>query len=136
MENIDFETRPICKIEEKKFDWGEPYNIYTPIFKTDIEQSLSSLEFSIELFGNNNFKKQLTLLHNKLINYEEFSSIENLNEEIFNREYLINLINKYVIINDKYNAPWIKYNLSVTELDYINLLENMLNLKLNYVKEI
>ncbi|OOV17647.1 hypothetical protein [Flavobacterium sp. LM4] len=93
MENIDFETNPICKIEEKKFDWGEPYNIYTPIFKTNIEHNLSLLEFSIELFGKNNLKKQLTLLHNKLTNHEELSSVENLNEEIFNREHLIDLIN-------------------------------------------
>lgn len=136
MENFDFETNPICKIKEEKFDWGEPYNIYTPIFKTDIEENLSLLEFSIELLGKNNFKKQLILLHNKLINYEELNSIENLNDEIFDREHLIDLINKYIIINDKYDTPWEKYGLSIKEIDYINLLEEMLDLKLNYVKEI
>ncbi len=29
---IDTETIPHCKIEEKKFEWGEPYEIQTPIF--------------------------------------------------------------------------------------------------------
>ncbi|WP_264529645.1 hypothetical protein [Flavobacterium sp. N502540] len=136
MENIDFDTNPICNIREEKFDWGEPYNIYTPIFKTDIEGNLSLLEFSIELFGKNNFKKQLLLLHNKLANYEEFNSIENLNEEISNREHLLDLINKYIVINNECITPWVKYSLSITETDYINLLEEILNLKLNYVKEI
>ena len=136
MENIDFKTNPNCKIEEKKFDW-ENYIIHTPQFsKRTLNKIYHFQNFRLNYLEKIILKRQLILLHNKLINHEEFSFIENLNEEVFNREHLIDLINKYIIINNRCNSPWIKYNLSVTEIDYINLLENMLDLKLNYVKEI
>ncbi|QYS89459.1 hypothetical protein [Flavobacterium davisii] len=95
MTYIDKDAVPNCKIEEKKFEWGEPYNIYTPIFNL-IDLSSSRLENSIKLFGENNFKHQLLLMYNTINNYDEFEKIVNYGGEQFNRNAILELINSYL----------------------------------------
>ncbi len=40
---VDHETLPKCRLEEKKFSWGEPYLEVIPIFDTLISQELSNI---------------------------------------------------------------------------------------------
>jgi hypothetical protein len=94
MRIIDKETKPHCTLIEKKFEWGEPYTIMTPIFLIPTSEYTSLLEFSIDIYGENNFKQQLIFLYNKLRNYED-DCLENLDKSIKNREGLINRINTY-----------------------------------------
>ena len=48
---IEKSTFPHCYIEEKKFDWGEPYDDITPIFNLSIDPDLSDIEYTIEVLG-------------------------------------------------------------------------------------
>lgn len=130
---IDIETIPHCKIEEKKFEWGEPYEIQTPIFILK-KISTSKLENSIILFGENNFKQQLMSLYNVIINHEESEKIENYTGEEFNREAILNLINSFIRKNAGFVTPWEKYQLLLTEYDYIEYCEKQLQESLCYVK--
>jgi hypothetical protein len=131
---IDEETLPKCKIEKKMFEWGEPYDFCTPIFDTNLPKETNPLESSIDFFGKNNFKNQLLLLHNAITNFEESYRIENFNKEILDREFLINKIHNYLENNKNKNTPWDKYSLPIDEIDYIKLLYDNLNFKLNFIK--
>lgn len=103
---IDKSTFPYCYIEEKKFDWGEPYDEMTPIFNLSIDPDLSDIEFTIEVLGKNNFKLNLEKLYNILINREENDRIENFNTPISNRKFLLNNINTYLSDNLNSTSPW------------------------------
>jgi hypothetical protein len=133
MEEIDKSTVPFCWAENKKFDWGEPYTIYHPIFKISPTSPVLTLEDSIVIIGENNLKKQLLFLHNALINYEEFYRIENYKAEKFDRIKVLELIDFYLKENDGKLTPWEKYHLCTDELFYISLLEEKTNRKLHFV---
>lgn len=130
---IDIETIPQCKIEEEKFEWGEPYDVHTPIFIFK-KFSASKLENSIILFGENNFKQQLLSLYNVIINHEEFERIENYTGEEFDRKAIIELIYSFIKKNEGLVAPWEKYHTGFTEYDYISYSEGQLQESLCYVK--
>jgi len=57
---IDNETLPNCKLIEKKFEWGEPYTVLVPIFDFKTDENLKGIYLTIEIFGKNNFKNQLS----------------------------------------------------------------------------
>ncbi|NML72083.1 hypothetical protein HHL23_20150 [Chryseobacterium sp. RP-3-3] len=133
MNYIDKETIPRCKIEDKEFEWGEPYKIYTPIFYF-IDLSSSKLENSIKLFGENNFKQQLLLMYNVINNYEEFEKLVNYGGEEFNRKIILELINSYMKENENIIAPWEKYDIGLIENDYMKYIEEKLGETLYYVK--
>lgn len=134
MSYIDKSTIPFCHVQEKKFDWGEPYTAYNPIFKISPISEEFSLEDSIIILGENNFKNQLLLLHNAINNYEDFDRIENYYGETFNREKILKLIDFYIKKNEDYLAPWEKYNNGVMEFDYIDIMESETKKKINYCK--
>lgn len=134
MSYIDKSTIPFCHVQEKKFDWGESYTTYNPIFKISPISEEFSLEDSIIILGENNFKNQLLLLHNAINNYEEFDRIENYYGETFNREKILKLIDFYIKKNEDYLAPWEKYNNGVMEFDYIDIMESETKKKINYCK--
>ncbi|WP_288376290.1 hypothetical protein [uncultured Chryseobacterium sp.] len=133
MNYIDDNTLPNCKIEVKKFEWGEPYKIYTPIFNfTNLSDS--KLENSIKLFGENNFKQQLLLMYNVINNYEELEKLENYKGEKFSRKSILELINFYLKKNENLITPWEKYDVGLSENDYIKYIEEKLSEALYYVK--
>jgi hypothetical protein len=134
MSYIDKSTIPFCHVQKKKFDWGESYTTYNPIFKISPISEEFSLEDSIIILGENNFKKQLLLLHNAINNYEEFDRVENYYGETFNREKILKLIDFYIKKNKDYLAPWEKYNNGVMEFDYIDIMESETKKKINYCK--
>ena len=133
MNYIDDSTVPQCKIEEKKFEWGEPYIVYTPIFCFP-DLLNTRLENSIILFGENNFKHQLLMLYNTINNGEEFERLTNYQGEEINRKSLLELINTYLTKNTTLTAPWEKYDIGLTEHDYIKYIEEKLGKSLYYVK--
>lgn len=136
MNYIDESTIPFCIVKEKKFEWGEPYKTYNPIFKISPINEEFSLEDSIIIFGENNFKEQLLLLYNAINNYEEFDRIEYYNGETFNREEILKLIDFYLKKNENYPAPWEKYQSGVIEFDYIAIIESEAQKKINYCKHL
>ena len=125
---IEKSTFPHCYIEEKKFDWGEPYDNITPIFNLSIDPDLSDIEYTIEVLGKNNFKINLEKLYNILLNHEENDRIENFNTPIFNRELLLRNIQKYLNSNENQISPWEQsYDRYPTENDYLESIEKDLN---------
>lgn len=125
---IDKNTYPHCYIEEKKFDWGEPYDDITPIFNLSIDPDLPDIEFTIEVLGKNNFKINLEKLYNILVNREENDRIENFNNVITNRELLLNNINTYINYNIDKTSPWEQsFDRYPTENDYLESIEEHLN---------
>lgn len=125
---IDKNTFPHCYIEEKKFDWGEPYDDITPIFNLSINPELSDIEFTIEVLGKNNFKINLEKLYNILVNREENDRIKNFNNVITNRELLLNNINTYINYNIDKTSPWEQsFDRYPTENDYLESIEEDLN---------
>lgn len=121
-------TFPHCYIEEKKFDWGEPYDDITPIFNLSIDPDLSDIEYTIEVLCKNNFKINLEKLYNILLNYEENDRIENFNTPIFNRDLLLSNIQKYLNSNENQISPWEQsYDRYPTENDYLESIEKDLN---------
>lgn len=60
-----------------------------------INPELSDIEFTIEILGKNNFKKNLDKLYNILINKESFRLID-FNEPILDRESLIRKILTFI----------------------------------------
>lgn len=125
---IDKSTFPHCYIEEKKFDWGEPYDDITPIFNLSIDPEVSDIEFTIEVLGKNNFKINLEKLYNILVNREENDRIENFNNVITNRELLLNNINTYINYNIDKTSPWEQsFDRYPTENDYLESIEEDLN---------
>lgn len=125
---IDKNTYPHSYIEEKKFDWGEPYDDITPIFNLSIDPELSDIEFTIEVLGKNNFKINLEKLYNILLNNEESDRIENCNTPILNREFLLHNIHTYLSANVDKTSPWKQYyDRYFTENDYLESIEKDLN---------
>ncbi|WP_433831752.1 hypothetical protein [Flavobacterium anhuiense] len=133
MQDIDESTVPFCWAEDKKFEWGEPYTVYHPIFKISPTNSIFKLEDSITIIVENNLKKQLLSLHNVLINYEEFDRIENYKEEKFDRIKILGLIDFYLKENEGKLTPYEKYDEYGNELYYISSIEEKANRKLHFV---
>ncbi|RRJ86698.1 hypothetical protein EG240_15885 [Paenimyroides tangerinum] len=104
MKYIDKDTTPNCKVEKKKFEWGESYNYYTPIFSIK-NFSKSNLKNSIIIFGENNFKKQLLLIYNAIINHDEFEKLKNYKYEEIKRTSILELINYYFKKNETLISP-------------------------------
>lgn len=122
---INKNTFPFCYVEEKKFEWGEPYEDITPIFNLSIDPELSDLEYTIEVLGKNNFKNNLLKLYNILVNREENVRIENFNNLITNREILLNRIKIYLDSNSAKISPWdLQYYVCFNESDYLESIEN------------
>lgn len=141
---IDNNTLPKCKLEEKKFEWGEPYIIMIPIFDLDITKTESRLEYFIDLYGKNNFKIQLLRFYNKINNYDETERIINFQHEELTHEkrvYLKNRINEYLERNIDRISPWELYEhnsftkLSNLELHYIKNLAIEINKEMYYVEK-
>ncbi|MGG8497081.1 hypothetical protein ACQY1Q_11725 [Tenacibaculum sp. TC6] len=132
---IDNDTFPICKLEEKKFSWGEPYLHMTPIFDMKIPKELSDLEFSIEIFIKNNFKNQLLYFYNVLTNYEENNRIENYEgglSEPSRKELLVKIKNE--LDSQKKVRPWEKYDDYREELDFLYVFQEEFNRKILFIK--
>ncbi|AWK05289.1 hypothetical protein HYN56_14010 [Flavobacterium crocinum] len=115
--HIDTQTLPHCKIEEDETPRTEYYVIYTPIFSFP-EALGSNLENSIVLFGENNFKEQLLILHNIINNHEEHELLKNYQDEDFDRKAILELINFYFEKNKNIETPWDKYYYYLSEKDY------------------
>ncbi|MBW1655093.1 hypothetical protein [Flavobacterium quisquiliarum] len=125
---INKSTFPFCYVEEKKFEWGEPYEDVTPIFNLSIDPKLSDLEYTIEVLGKNNFKNNLLKLHNILVNREENIRIEHFNDLITDREVLLNRIKIYLDSNTDKISPWdLPYHVCFNENDYLESIENETN---------
>ncbi|MBE8723990.1 hypothetical protein [Flavobacterium hungaricum] len=120
--HIDTETLPHCKIEEDQTPFTEYYIIRTPLFRFPEPLSTNNLESSIVLFGENNFKEQLTMLHNIINNYEEHELLENYQEEAFDRKAILDLIDFYFEKNKDIQRPWEKYNEHYSEKDYLDVM--------------
>ncbi|MFH7005763.1 hypothetical protein [Flavobacterium bizetiae] len=131
---IDKSTFPHSYIEEKKNEWGEPYDDITPIFNLSIDPDLSDIEYTIEVMGKNNFKINLEKLYNILLNNEENYRIENFNNVITNRELLLNDINTYLNANLNRTPPWKQHydeNMqSIYESLHLESIEESINRKL------
>lgn len=130
MINIDRQTIPFCLIKEKTMEWGEVYNEYNPMFITILTEKNLSLKESIIFFGENNFKNQLSNIHNILLNFEEKERICNFDNEIFDRTEMLNLIIFYIEKNKNIVSPWEKYDIGLCEEDYIEIVEYSFNQKL------
>ncbi|MCC9074380.1 hypothetical protein LNQ49_22560 [Flavobacterium sp. F-65] len=133
---IDKKTVPHCYVEEKKFEWGEPYTISIPIFNLSVNPELSNIEFTIEVLGKNNFKNNLGKLYNILINKEEKHRINNLNEPILNREFLVKKIIDFIDENINNIAPWENEFTSAAEEFYLEWIEDDLKRELLFEKKI
>lgn len=134
---IDKTCKPYCYVEEKKFDWGEPYTCITPIFNVDINPELTDMEYTIEILGKNNFKDNLMNLYNILLNREETQRLHPFNDTITDRETLLQKISGYLAINTPYTAPWKKdddYELA-DETTYLQTIEHDLQRKLYYERK-
>ncbi len=131
---IDTDTLPKCSLEEKKFSWGEPYLVVTPIFDIAIPPELSDLEFSVEIFIKNNFRNQLLEFYNVLINYEENNRIENFEDTIpeqLRKEVLAKI--KSFLDSEKKLTPWEKYDEYGKELDFLYKFEEEFNRKILFI---
>ena len=136
MIKIERNTKPFCLIKEKKMDWGEKYDEYSPMFNIILISSNYSFEESIVFFGENNFKKQLLSLYNVINNKEEQERIINYNNErIENRPYILDLIKFYIEKNKDILSPWEKYDLGLEELDFIKIIIYEMEKELYYVNE-
>lgn len=136
MIKIERNTKPFCLIKEKKMDWGEKYDEYSPMFNIILTSSNYSLEESIVFFGENNFKRQLLSLYNVINNKEEQERIINYNNErIENRPYILDLIKFYIEKNKDILSPWEKYDLGLEELDFIKIIIYEMEKELYYVSE-
>lgn len=134
MIKIERNTKPFCLIKEKKMDWGEKYDEYSPMFNIILTSNDYSLEESIVFFGENNFKKQLFSLYNVINNKEEQERIINYNNErIENRPYILDLIKFYIEKNKDILSPWEKYDLGPEELDFIKIIIYEMKKELYYV---
>ena|SRR6218665_1423120 len=128
MTHINKSTFPFCYVEEKKFEWGEPYEDVTPIFNLSIDPELSDLEYTIEVLGKNNFKNNLLKLHNILVNREENVRIEHFTDLITDREVLLNRIIFFLDNNSDKTSPWdLPYYVSFNENDYLESIEDKIN---------
>ncbi|PKV48855.1 hypothetical protein ATE84_0869 [Aquimarina sp. MAR_2010_214] len=132
---IDNETLPKCKLEKKKFSWGEPYLDVTPIFDMLISQDLADLEFCIEIFIKNNFKNQLLEFYNVLTNYEENDRIEDFEGDLseqFRKKMLIKI--KTELDSEKKLTPWEKHKQYGEELDFLYIFEEEFKRKILFIK--
>jgi hypothetical protein len=115
---IDNSTNPKCEVYIKYFEWGEPYQSFNPLFEIHGIDGNSQIEKSIHFFGKNNFKNQLLLLYNSILNFEEFR-ISNFDGIIINREGLLKLLDFYLEENKGKLSPWEKYSASLKENDFL-----------------
>lgn len=134
---IDHSTFPPCRIEQRKFEWGEPYEVEHPIFDGNIDPDLSDLEFSVEAFLKNNFREQLLLFLNTLLNHEENERIENFHGKIdaAQRQDLISRIGEF-LDQDSVPAPWVKYHFQSGEAGHFFGLEKVLGREVLKIKNI
>ena len=136
MIKIERNTKPFCLIKEKKMDWGEKYDEYSPMFNIILTSNNYSLEESIVFFGENNFKRQLLSLYNVINNKEEQERIINYNNErIESRPYILDLIKFYIEKNKDILSPWEKYDLGLEELDFIKIIIYEMEKELYYVNQ-
>ncbi|AWH85052.1 hypothetical protein HYN59_07890 [Flavobacterium album] len=134
---IDKKTVPHCYVEEKKFEWGEPYTVDTPIFNVCIDPQLSDIEFTIEILGRNNFRQNLEKLYNILINRDENYRLNNLTEPVLNREFLIEKIAGFIADNKNNIAPWDnEYDVGSDEEFYLEWISKDLNRILLFEKKV
>jgi hypothetical protein len=133
---IDKNTIPHCYVVEEKFEWGEPYTVKTPIFNLSIDPDLSDIEFTIEILGKNNFKTNLEKLYNILLNKEENYRIDNFNETILNREFLIQKIINFIDENANNIAPWENEYDIIGEVYHLKMIEHDLQRKILFEKNI
>lgn len=131
---IDYSTSPKCEVLIKYFEWGEPYQIFNPLFEIHNIKGDSQIEKSIYFFGKNNFKNQLLLLYNSILNFQE-DRISNLDKVITNREDILKLLDFYLKINESKLSPWKKYSESLNENDYIESANNLLDFILCFYNE-
>lgn len=134
MVSIDKTFIPHCYVEEKKFDWGEPYTCITPIFNVGADPELSDIAFTIEILGKNNFKDNLMKLYNILLNQEEKQRLHPFSDTISDRESLLQKISGYLAENAVYTAPWKaedEYELA-DETIYLEYIEHDLDRNLCY----
>ena len=124
MISIDKTTIPYCYLEEKKFEWGEPYTVTTPIFDVMIDPSLSDMEFTIEVLGKNNFKENLITLYNILLNNEETYRILYCQEVVVNRQFFLEKIKKFLDANVGSVAPWEDDAGILNEDFYLEMIED------------
>lgn len=137
MIHIDKTFVPHCYVEEKKFDWGEPYTHVTPIFNVNVSPELSDIEFTIEILGKNNFKDNLVKLYNILLNHEEKQRLYPFSDTISDRGTLLQKISDYLAENAAYTAPWKEedeYELA-DETTYLEHIEHDLDRKLCYERK-
>ena len=137
MISIDKTLIPHCYVEEKKFDWGEPYTCITPIFNVNVDPKLSDIEFTIDILGKNNFKDNLMKLYNILLNQEEKQRLYPFNDTISDRKLLLQKISDYLAENALHIVPWKKddeYELA-DETTYLEMIEHDLQRKLNYERK-
>jgi hypothetical protein len=133
---IDKNTIPHCYVVEEKFEWGEPYTVKTPTLNLSIDPDLSDIEFTIEILGKNNFKTNLEKLYNILLNKEENYRIDNFNETILNREFLIQKIINFIDENANNIAPWENEYDIIGEVYHLKMIEHDLQRKILFEKNI
>ncbi|KQT26172.1 hypothetical protein ASG22_05745 [Chryseobacterium sp. Leaf405] len=133
---IDKTIFPHCFVEEKRFEWGEPYINMTPIFNLSINPGLSDIEFTIEILGKNNFKNNLDKLYNILINKEEHFRLVDFNEHILDREFLIGKILNFINENTNKIAPWDNEFKIFGEEFYLEMIKDDLKKSLKFDRKI
>lgn len=133
---IDKTTVPHCFVEEKKFDWGEPYTHTVPIFNVCVDPELSDIEFTIEILGKNNFKNGLSKLYNILLNHEEKQRINHCKDSIVERDLLLKKINDYMSRNSNDKAPWQGEYEQEHEIMYLEMIETDIKRPLCYERKI
>lgn len=133
---IDKTVFPHCFVEEKRFEWGEPYTNVMPIFNLSVNPELSDIEFTIEILGKNNFKSNLDKLYNILINKEEKFRLTDFNEPILDREFLVSKILTFINENTNKIAPWDNEFKIAGEEFYLEIIEDDLKKSLKFDREI
>lgn len=132
MTYIDKSVVPYCFVTEKKFEWGEPYDVIRPIFNLCADPALSDMAFTIEILGRNNFKAHLLKLYNILLNHEEYKRINEAIEPISNREQLLESILLFLEEHAQNTAPWDDEFSTIDEAFYLRQIEDELGRRLLY----
>ena len=131
---IDNTTVPRCEVRTQYFDWGEPYQVFIPLFDFSCIEGETQLEKSVVFFGKNNFKNQILFLYNLVLNYEEHK-ISNIDEPLNDRMKILKLLDSYSKFNASLLSPWEKYSDSLNERDYMPQVRNKLDFELCHYNE-